>query len=131
MTEQFDLKEILRFLVGGGSAVITDFIGYHVMCGLGLDVNLSKAISYVMGAAVGFVINKLWTFQSKRFRMSEIVIYILLYAFSAGINTLVNHIFLNLTGIKLVAFLIATGFSTVINFIGQKFIVFRRRGEDK
>ena len=126
MKENKNIREILRFLVGGGSAVLTDFLTYRLLVYAGLDVSPSKAISYVLGAGVGFLINKFWTFESKQFRPAEIVLYILLYACSACINTVSNKLVLQLTGMTVLAFLAATGISTVINFIGQKFLVFRK-----
>ncbi len=125
--EQFNLREILRFLVGGGSAVLVDFLSYHLLMAIGLEVSPAKAVSYVLGAAVGFVINKLWTFESKQFAPLEVVRYILLYAVSALANTLVNRLVLGWLGMKLLAFLAATGVSTVMNFLGQKFFVFRKK----
>ena len=59
----------------------------------------------------------------------EIVKYCILYACSALINAGTNHLALKVFGIKLLAFLIATGVSTVINFLGQKFFVFRKKEE--
>ncbi len=123
----FRLRELLRFLVGGGSAVAVDFLSYRLLLLLGLAVNPAKAVSYVLGAAVGFLINKLWTFESKRFEPLEIVRYIALYAVSAAANTLVNHLVLGWLGYGLLAFLAATGVSTVMNFLGQKFFVFRKK----
>lgn len=120
-------KELLRFLVGGGSAVITDYIVYKVLLYTGLNMSVSKAVAYICGAAVGFVINKLWTFESKSFSETEIMRYIVLYAVSAGINTGVNKLTLFLFHMQTLAFLCATGVSTVINFMGQKFFVFVKR----
>ena len=128
MKSKFSIKEILKFLVGGGSAVVVDYLSYHLMMYIGIPVNPSKAISYILGATVGFVINKLWTFESKRFSSLEIIKYIILYAVSAYINTLVNHFILSCFDISLLAFLVATGVSTIINFLGQKFFVFRKKG---
>lgn len=122
---EIKLKELLKFLVGGGSAVITDFIIYFFLKGA-LGVSAAKGISFVCGSAAGFIINKLWTFESKRFMYVEIIRYAVLYAFSAMVNTVANHLVLNVTGSIIVAFLVATCFSTVINFIGQKFFVFRK-----
>ena len=121
--DRFERKEILKFLVGGGSAVLIDAAVYAV---LKQKINLSfaKAISYVSGAVVGFAINKLWTFGSKRFLISEVIKYIFLYIFSAGVNALVNRTALYLTDNTVFAFLCATGTSTVINFLGQKFMYF-------
>lgn len=117
-------KEVLRFLIGGGSAVAVDFIVYHLLMEC-ISVDLSKAISYVVGATVGFVINKLWTFESKSFRTVEVVKYILLYACSAAVNAGVNRLVLSVFANSLLAFLCATGVSTVMNFLGQKFFVFQ------
>lgn len=133
MIERFKsikLKEVLRFLVGGGSAVLVDFLSYHFLMWLTAPMDLSKVISYIFGAIVGFIINKFWTFESKQFRPVEIFKYIILYAFSAGANTIVNHIVISLFDISILAFFVATGVSTVINFFGQKFFVFHIKKED-
>ncbi|MBR4639200.1 MAG: GtrA family protein [Butyrivibrio sp.] len=126
LSGEFSTKEILKFLVGGGSAVLVDYLTYRLFLHIGLNISLSKSISYVLGAAVGFVINKLWTFESKGFSKIEIVKYIILYACSALANTVVNRVILWILAIQVVAFLCATGVSTIINFLGQKFFVFRK-----
>lgn len=127
MNNQIKIEELFRFLVGGGSAVITDYIVYKLLLAFIADMSVSKAVSYICGAVVGFIINKLWTFESKIFSGSEIVKYILLYAISAGINTGINKIIMLFMGMQLLAFLCATGASTVINFVGQKFFVFVKK----
>lgn len=120
----FNIKEILKFCVGGGSAVLVDFLLYLFLKN-NTTVLISKCISYIAGAIVGFIINKLWTFESKKFKIEEIIKYIVLYLCSALINTLVNKGVILLFGSVVVAFFVATGISTVINFLGQKFIVFK------
>lgn len=119
-------KELIRFLFGGGSAVIVDYIVYHLLMRLGLDQDISKGISFVCGAAVGFVINKLWTFESAKFSKGEVLRYVVLYSCTAVINAAVNRIVLTLAAMEILAFLCATGVSTVLNFLGQKFFVFRK-----
>lgn len=125
---KFQINEILKFLVGGGSAVIVDAVLYAILK-MYIDFSAAKAISYIAGAAVGFVINKLWTFESKNFKIAEILKYIILYICSALANTGVNKFVLWLLPSTIFAFLCATGTSTIINFLGQKFFVFRK--EDK
>lgn len=119
-------KELLRFLVGGGSAVIVDYITYQIFMNVGIDRNISKGISFVCGSVVGFIINKVWTFESAGFKKSEIVRYIILYSCTAFINALVNKVVLAVAAIELLGFLCATGVSTVLNFLGQKYFVFRK-----
>ena len=121
-----EYKQLLRFLVGGGSAVITDFLMYQFLLRLGLNIDVSKAISFICGSIVGFIINKWWTFESKQFSKGEVLRYIILYTITATINALVNRLTLWLFHWELFAFLCATGVSTILNFIGQKFFVFRK-----
>ena len=126
--KEFNIKELLRFCVGGGSAVVTDLIVYLLLKGF-VGVSTAKIISFVAGAIVGFVINKLWTFGSKKFVYYEPLKYCVLYLFSAIVNALVNKVVLNLFYIVILAWFVATGCSTVINFLGQKFFVFRKWGK--
>lgn len=125
MHKRIKTREIMRFLVGGGTAVITDYVLYYFLK-LYLNISISKALSYIAGAIVGFIINKFWTFESKHFSYNEIIRYCILYLCSAIINTLVNKGIISLFNISILAFLCATGVSTIINFLGQKFLVFRK-----
>ncbi len=124
--KQIKLKELSRFVVGGGSAVLVDFVVYRSLVHFGIDMSVAKAISYVAGAAVGFVINKFWTFECARLSFTEILRYVILYACSALANTMVNALVIWVTSMTFFAFLCATGVSTIMNFIGQKFFVFRQ-----
>lgn len=126
LLERFEIRELLKFCVGGGSAVIVDFLMYMFLKQY-IVVSAAKTISFIMGAAVGFVINKLWTFESRSFSTSEIMRYILLYACSATANMLVNKGILLISSVTVLAFLGATTVSTIINFLGQKFFVFRKK----
>ena len=122
---KFEIKEILKFLVGGGSAVVVAALFYAILKAY-IDFSVAKAISYILGAFVGFIINKLWTFESKKFKVAEIYKYIILYACSALVNTGVNKFVIWIIPSTVFAFLCATGTSTVMNFLGQKFLVFRK-----
>lgn len=126
MGNKFKTKELLRFLVGGGSAVITDYIIYKLLLLENLDTSVAKLISFICGSIVGFIINKLWTFESKRFSKEEIFKYIGLYTITAIANGWINNIVLYLFAIQGFAFLCATGVSTILNFLGQKFFVFKK-----
>lgn len=123
---KFEIGQIFKFLIGGGSAVLIDGIIYALLKQY-IDITEAKTISYIVGAAAGFVINKLWTFESRRFEISEIFKYCMLYACSAAANTGVNRLVLWVVPCSILAFLCATGTSTVINFLGQKFFVFRNK----
>lgn len=118
-------QEILKFLVGGGIAVIVDFFTYKIFMMLGLERTIAKTLSFICGSIVGFIINKYWTFKSPKFQIKEILKYTVLYILTAFINSQVNKYTLLLFGNEMFAFLCATGVSTILNFLGQKFLIFR------
>ncbi len=130
-------KELCRFIIAGCCAVATDCLFYYLLSHF-LDLSISKGISFLLGTIVAYLINKYYTFEQKRKSKSEIVRFLGLYISTLVANIFVNKIALillpmifkyililnNFEMIKLFAFLCATGTSTILNFIGQKYWVF-------
>lgn len=117
-------KELKRFLVAGISAVSTDFISYYVLITF-FSHDTSKTISFLLGTIVAYIINKYWTFEKHEKSYKEMVQFGILYGITLIANVFANKIVLEYTGMVFLAFLFATGVSTVLNFLGQKFWVFR------
>ena len=117
-------KELLRFLIAGFSAVGMDLMSYNLLLSF-LNYNFAKGISFLLGTAVAFLINKYWTFEKYKKSYVEILKFCLLYSLTLIINIVTNHYVLISLDLVFLAFLIATGTSTVINFLGQKFWVFK------
>jgi putative flippase GtrA len=117
-------KELKRFLVAGISAVGTDLAIYYVLLNF-FNTDISKAISFFLGTMVAYFINKYWTFEKKDKSYVEIIKFGFLYSTTLGVNVMTNKIILDMFSITMLAFLIATGISTVLNFIGQKWWVFK------
>lgn len=120
------LIEGLRFIIVGILSVFTDMGFYYLFTTNGFQVNLSKLISFVLGAILGFIMNKSWTFRSKGNTHKEILMFAVLYFISLNANVFSNKWILDSYHLKLLAFIVATGISTIINYLGQKFIVFRK-----
>ena len=120
------IKEVLRFLVGGGTAVVVDFCIYRLLLFFSWNMDIAKMISFICGAGVGFIINKFWTFERKQFVIKEVLKYVVLYTCTGVINAIVNRCTLSIINIQIIGFLVATGVSTVLNFLGQKYVVFER-----
>lgn len=122
-------KQMLRFLVAGCGAVGTDTTVYFLLVNNFLNYigyDWSKFISFLSGTFVAFVINKYWTFESKRKSIFEAIAFLVLYLTTLGLNVSVNHLVLNISNnTAVLAFLVATITSTIANFLGQKFWVFR------
>jgi putative flippase GtrA len=118
-------RELFFFLISGFSAVFTDLISYFLLVD-SLGHNIAKAISFILGSIVAFVLNKYLTFQKKESSLTEVIKFSILYAITLTANVIVNHaVILIIPEFKIFAFLCATGTSTILNYIGQKFWVFK------
>ena len=117
-------KELKRFLVVGISAVTIDLTTYYLLLDF-LSHDIAKAISFLLGTIFAFVINKYWTFEKHKKSYTEVFQFGVLYSVTLGLNVLTNKMVIDNTQMVFLAFLMATGASTVLNFIGQKWWVFR------
>ena len=122
-------RQLLRFVIVGTASVAVDAMVYYALTSpLGLPLTPSKGASYVAGMAVGFAGNKLWTFGSVRRAAGEPITYVLIYMTTWALNMACNAWVVTwvVPGNRPVAFLAATAVSTVLNFLGMRYITFRR-----
>ena len=118
--------EGVRYVLVGGGAVLIDFLAYMLMGEhLGMNQSFSKGVSYILGALFAFAINKLWTFESTRKTHEAFMRFVLLYASTFTANVMINAAFLWIGFVSIVGFTFATVTSVVLNYIGQKFWVFK------
>lgn len=117
--------QLARFLVVGISAVATDFLCYFTLLTF-LSHAPAKSISFVAGTVIAYFLNKYWTFAQKTYSHAELGRFIILYTSTLAANVAVNTLSLTIIPeLTLLAFLAATGTSTILNFIGQKWWVFK------
>ncbi|MEY8198005.1 MAG: GtrA family protein [Colwellia sp.] len=119
-------QELLRFLVTGILAVGIDFSSYWLLIDV-IPTDVAKGLSFILGSMVAFIMNKLWTFEDETQLGNAAFQFACLYSLTFLVNVAVNHLILAYAiEMKLLAFLFATATSTVLNFLGMKFWVFRQ-----
>ena len=119
------MKKIIRFLVTGGISTSIDFIIYMIVSNY-ININIAKIISMTIASVYGFFANKKWTFSNKeKTNLNQISKYIFGQVVNITVNTTTNYIVFELTGIKILSFIIATGVAMIVNYLFQNYIVFK------
>ena len=121
--------QVLRFVITGGLSAIVDF-GLYVLLYLilGVHPDLAKAVGFIAGTTTAYLINRRWTFQAAPSTARLIGVWVL-YLTTFVVQVGLNHLFLALLNYTptavAVAFVIAQGTATVINFVVQRAVIFR------
>lgn len=145
-----DKKQFIKFGIIGCSNIIVDLAIYTLLNELlPINAEICSIISSTICMSISFIINRKWTFKntdSSKLKQ-QIVLYFSVSLFSAwGVQSLlilltkepwfylVSGIFTNLGAITLtisdgLAKLSGIFVATITNFVGYKFIVFRKSCE--
>ena len=123
-------RQFTIFLIVGALTVLVDFICYRGLIGFQLmEVDLAKATGFLAGTLFAYFANRFWTFGRKPQLPGSAWRFAALYASTLGANVLINAFVLKLfadsAAAFLFAFLLATGVSASLNFLGMKFFVFK------
>lgn len=84
-------QRIMKFLVSGSLAAITEYMSFAVMEKAGIILIASQTISFLCGFVVSFLLNRAWVFKSKEKVSQQLMKYGLL----AAINLVLTNLVMN------------------------------------
>lgn len=91
-------SEIIRYIIAGGTVTVTNAVGYLLLLQLGVVYTVSNIISLIVSKSVGYLMNKFFVYHSHNDNLWE-------------------------TFLELVRFVIARGFTGVVDFVGLIILV--------
>lgn len=129
---------LFRFILVGGFCGLLDG-GSTLLLRFAFDMSdhSSKTIGFILGTLTAYLINRRWTFNAapskKRFVITMIT-YGLTYAVQVGLYRVgipwLEGFNLNAFWVRVFSFIIAQGTATILNFIIQRFLIFRVKEEE-
>ena len=122
-------NQFLKFIVVGlFSAIINYGLFYLLLKMANINYLISSLCGFIAGVFGGFYLNKNWTYNDKNNKSNSLLWkYFSLYLFSLLISLIFLKITVEYIGLNAeIANLLAIGITTCINFIGTKFVVFKK-----
>jgi putative flippase GtrA len=125
-----DLKtQIIRFVLTGLLSAVVDFsVTILLQYVLGLNLTVAKAVGFLLGTTTAYLINRRWTFNAPPSRsrfIAVVALYAGTFAVQTALYTVFGHIWPETVLYSALAFLIAQGTATVINFVVQRAVIFK------
>lgn len=121
-----------RFLIVGITTVVIDLCTYMILMSFGLSIAQAKALGFIAGTIFAYFANRLYTFQTygsaQRFGLF-VILYVFTLLVNVGANQYLLHVLNDIPFDLLLAFLIATGLSATLNYLGMKRVIFNDKNK--
>lgn len=117
--------QLVRYGVVGVASNGASYLIYLLITTLGLEAKLAMTLVYLVGASIGFVGNRKWTFDHNGAATSAALRYVLAHTFGYLLNLTILYVFVDIYGyphqwVQAVAIIVVAGFLFTI----FKFMVF-------
>lgn len=122
------VAQLSRFVVIGVLSALVDFGIYHGLLAIDVVHPVAKGVSFIFGTTTAYLLNRRFTFAnsqgSARFA-GFVLLYGTTFAINVGMNSLMLAVLPEMPLRVSVAWVIAQGTATVINFVMLRTVVFR------
>ena len=130
--KKLEYIRIVKFTLVGALNTAVDWIAFTLAASvLKIPAVPSQAISYLVGAVNSFFWNKYFTFQANnRITLAECTQFLAVTVAAIGVSSGLVYLLNSLWGWNMyLAKIPATVVSLAVNFIGNRFFVFRKQAE--
>lgn len=122
------VAQLSRFVAVGAFCALVDFGVYHALLAVGTNVHAAKAISFICGTTTAYVLNRRFTFDAaggKARFAGFVALYGTTFALNVGVNALALAVLPAMPLRITVAWVLAQGTATLVNFVMLRTVVFR------
>ena len=122
------VNQLGRFVAVGALSALVDFGIYHALLEVGLWVHAAKAVSFICGTTTAYLLNRRFTFDTaggKGRLAGFMLLYGTTFALNIGMNALMLAVLPQMPLRVSLAWMIAQGTATAVNFVMLRTVVFR------
>ena len=122
------VNQLTRFVLVGGFSALVDYGTYQLLLSLGTWIHLAKGLSFIAGTTTAYLLNRRWTFRAPGSRgrfAAFVVLYATTFFVNVGMNALALYLLPRSVWEITIAFVIAQGTATTINFVVMRTLIFR------
>lgn len=122
------MRQLIRYSLVGVVSNLTIYFVYLLITHLGVEPKTAMTLMYIIGASIGFVGNRKWTFAHRGDPTRAALRYVLAHLFGYLLNFLILFTFVDRLGyahqwVQAIAIIIVAGFL----FIVFKYFVFEKK----
>ncbi len=120
-------KQFIKFIIIGCKSTLINYCLYFILYKTTYNIILASTSAYLAGNVNSFIFGKKWVFKNSAIKNNFIFIkFLMVYLFGGYLfSTTTNY--LSISGIDhRLAWLLGIIICTVNNFLGSKYIVFKR-----
>lgn len=122
------IAQLRRFVITGAIGTIISY-SIFIFCirVLGIHYIAANIISFCVGVTFGYNCNKRWSFAGPHHKENHLLEYLAVYLTSLGLSICILKITVDYMGIiPEIAYIISLCFTTGVNFLGIKYLVFKK-----
>ena len=120
-------RQFIKFIIIGCKSTLINYLFYLVLYQTTYNILLASISGYFAGNINSYIFGKKWVFKNSKIKNNFIFLkFLMVYLFGAFLfSSTINY--LSLKGIDhKIAWLIGIFFCTLNNFLGSKYIVFKK-----
>jgi len=122
-------KQFIKFALIGLESTILNYLVFLILFYfLSVHYLIAGGSGFIAGVFLGFIFNKLYTFESSQKSSTTLPGYLLVYLFSLIFTIIALKLLVDFVGIDpLISNVFVICITTLINFFGTKILVFKNR----
>ena len=120
-------KQFIKFIIIGCKSTLINYCLYFILYKTTYNIILASTSAYLVGNVNSFIFGKKWVFKNSAIKNNFIFIkFLMVYLFGGYLFSAITN-YLSIKGIDhRLSWLIGISICTVNNFLGSKYIVFKR-----